>query len=467
MKLLHRISILLAALLLASCQTSLPDLLELNPTSVKFNSGSQSETINITANKNWSAVSSESWCRVSKSSGEGSEVPQKIQLTCESNSGYEARSCVITVTCGDLKKTINVTQSETTELNLDGQTYSISSAAQSIKIGVSSNKSYDVFIDKNYASWIKQTKAGGLTSSTVILDIAENNTDTARRGSVTISTTDGSKSVSVTIQQSEKLALILSAEKMELSGDACEISVDFRTNLTDYVIDTGSYNWITYLDTKSLSDKTATFAIAENPSFDSARSGEIIFKDKAAGVEEHLVIIQAKRSLFDIGSGEISLTYHEQTFSINVESSMGVEASIPAEYSSWLTTVGTKGAETYLLKFKVSENESSSNRVGRIDLRGNDGTTKSVNVTQMYQGGMMYAITFNGTTFPQITSDEEETPDYHFHVDYGDGCSSRDKDAPEHEFKTPGTHIVTISSSDIYYIRIPLKGVVDINLSAN
>ena len=157
-------------LLFSSCEKE--TILTVNQASLSFNNSGGSQTVNIVANKVWSASSNQSWCKVSPSSGDGSDNSNiTLSLSCDANTTYDARTCTITITCEELTKTISVSQAEGDGLVVSQTEYSISNQEQLITLSVQSNVDYTVI---SRIPWITSLHSKGLSNSSVTLSVAEN-----------------------------------------------------------------------------------------------------------------------------------------------------------------------------------------------------------------------------------------------------------------------------------------------------
>ena len=73
-------------------------ILSVSNTSFSFEEEGGVATLSITTNNLWRASSSQSWCKLSMSSGDASDLSSaSISIICEANQSYEERSCTITV----------------------------------------------------------------------------------------------------------------------------------------------------------------------------------------------------------------------------------------------------------------------------------------------------------------------------------------------------------------------------------
>lgn len=82
--------------------------LNVSSASVSFGAQASSTTITVEANDNWTATSDADWCKVSPASGD--PETSTLTISTDTNSSKESREATVTVTSGDLYKTIKVDQ---------------------------------------------------------------------------------------------------------------------------------------------------------------------------------------------------------------------------------------------------------------------------------------------------------------------------------------------------------------------
>lgn len=104
------ILILGAMVSLASCQKA-PFIEIEGAGDIQFSEYEEAASLSFSANREWKIISSESWCKVTPSSGGPSDSPITVNVNCEQNPKNELRECILTVQVDDIKKTVLVRQS--------------------------------------------------------------------------------------------------------------------------------------------------------------------------------------------------------------------------------------------------------------------------------------------------------------------------------------------------------------------
>ena len=92
---------------IAVTQAGANPTLQLNMTSMAFDSSGSSESFSITSNTNWTVESNRSWCTLSSSSGLDDGT---ITVRVSENTSTDSRTATVTVRVGDISQTIAITQ---------------------------------------------------------------------------------------------------------------------------------------------------------------------------------------------------------------------------------------------------------------------------------------------------------------------------------------------------------------------
>lgn len=159
-------------LLILSCQKDEEPSLTINKTEMEVSSTRSAEIITFTANKDWTAKSSESWCTLSQTSG--SKSVNRISIIVAANETFGARSCIVTFKVGGLTKAIKVNQTQQDGIILSANTQKISNESQSLKIEVKTNVEIEIIIPEAAKNWVSYTPTRALRTEIVLLNIAEN-----------------------------------------------------------------------------------------------------------------------------------------------------------------------------------------------------------------------------------------------------------------------------------------------------
>lgn len=178
----HALVLLCAVLLLFSCQKA-PELTLTGPTSIELSEDGGSGSITFTANRDWSASSSDSWVSISPSSGTASDGPVTVNVRCNANTTYDDRTATVTIKMEELSQTVTVRQPVNLGIVVPTQSFDLQSDSKTIEVEVQANVQYTV---STSADWIKQTSTKGLTSNKLVFCIEENTSYKARKAEIKI-----------------------------------------------------------------------------------------------------------------------------------------------------------------------------------------------------------------------------------------------------------------------------------------
>ena len=170
-----------------------------NPSSLTFAYNAPSgQNVTVTTNQgSWSAVSSDSWCTLSTSSGTSG---QSFTVTCNTNGGFVPRSATITVIAGGLTEYVTVTQMPTLSLNVSPTSLTFANTANG------SSSSQNVAVTTNVLSWtytVTGTNAANFSvtksgDNLIVYPTSANSSATARTATITVTAGDLTRTVSVT-----------------------------------------------------------------------------------------------------------------------------------------------------------------------------------------------------------------------------------------------------------------------------
>lgn len=193
-------SIFLAAtfLLLFGCEQE--TYLFVNEAPISFEEAGGSQAIDIIANKEWKVTTDGGWCKVSPSTGLGSENNIRITIQCEPNTSYDERSCNLTVICADARKTVSITQSPKGAIVIDKIDYELSYEAQTLIVSILENTEYQVQVNGDCQDWIQFAGTKGLVTSSFELLISENE---KREREGTVYVTSSSDVIALKIKQTD------------------------------------------------------------------------------------------------------------------------------------------------------------------------------------------------------------------------------------------------------------------------
>ena len=235
-------------------------------------------------------------------------------FTIDPSEEYDKREGKIIVKANGKEETVTVYQAGSGILTLTQNEFNINSSAQEIAIEISSN--FDYTVDLPSVDWIKEitSQTRGLSSHTVRLAIAENTNYDGRSAKIKFYDKNSDVSEEVTINQSQKNALLIDKKAYEFYEKGGALSIDINSNIAYSVsIDC---DWITdnQATTRGLEKTTRKFTVAEMTD-NTTREGTITFYNEESGISEKVTVKQMRSLYFDNSSLDL-LDGSEKTISI-------------------------------------------------------------------------------------------------------------------------------------------------------
>ncbi len=177
-------------------------------------------TLNVTATSQWSIENSASWLTATTNE-EGVLV-----LSFEGNEGPE-RTATVTLTCGEAKTVINITQEMGIRVEVAPTSLSFSPEGGTLEIGVSANVTWKASTTNK--DWLTVTSKNDI----VTVKAKANTAETERKGVVSITYSDGTSSnptsIDVEVVQSA-YSIVMLSEDIVLNSDQTSATVKFRAS---------------------------------------------------------------------------------------------------------------------------------------------------------------------------------------------------------------------------------------------
>lgn len=276
-----------------SCQKDEDPSLTITNAEINISDIRSTQVISFTANMDWSARSSASWCTISPTSGDASNT--RINVTVDANDTFDDRTSTITIMVGGLSKTVTVKQKSNEGIFVSTDKFDLSNESTTIEVGVEGNVEFDVSTSDNWIAW-DRTRA--LSSSKLYFDIEKNDSYDNRSGTITIQQKGGTLSKTIKVFQSQEDAIILSNKTQEVSSEGQILEVELKTNVDfEVLIPEAAIEWVSHTGTRALRTETLLLNIAENEASDDTRTTEVYVKNKATSLRDTLTIIQDKAAV--------------------------------------------------------------------------------------------------------------------------------------------------------------------------
>lgn len=238
-------------------------------------------------------------------------------------------------------------------------------------------------------SWCSVTPSRGETSPAVVtLTVTANETPDERNATLILKS--GTTTARMTFVQKQKDALTVTSNRIEVGAEGGNVTVEVKANTTfDYQIDEKAAQWLTAVQTRSMTSTQLYFTAAANESLQK-REGKIVIS--SGELSETVTVYQ------DGEQPGIILTQNKYTVgseggSVTVE----LRSNVPFDMrmldnASWLTEVGTRSVSTYTRRFEVAPNEDYDYRSARIAFFNEElGLADTVTITQVQKNAILVA----------------------------------------------------------------------------
>ena len=283
----YLIPVFTAILMLASCIVE-PDIIfsEGNIPSFEISSNGANQSFAFTATQPWSASSSASWCAISPASGEAGDF--RLSVKVEENTTPDPRQATITLQCGDVVRTVQVSQSQKDMMTLSKTSFEVAPEGGEITVSASCNVTVTAEVVKG-TEWISGGGTKALQVKDFVFKIAENKGEDDRAGEIEFKNAEAGISAKVTVSQKAVEVFELSSDKADVEAVGGSFSVTVRSSLSYSV--SSMPEWVKEVKGKAVSTKTHSFEVLENPDTE-IRSGIIVFCNES-GVCVPFTVTQA------------------------------------------------------------------------------------------------------------------------------------------------------------------------------
>ena len=262
--------------------------------------------------------------------------------------------------------------------------FDVSGDGGSQTIAFESNVNWTAKSSENWCS-ISSPSSGDESTKSITVALSANDTYDARSCTVTI--TAGTVSKTVSINQAQKEAIILTNKTQNLSSESHLLEVELKTNVDfEVIIPEAAKSWVSYTGTRALRTEILLINIATNDSYD-ARTADIYIKNKATDLQETLTINQSAHTGLLVTQNKYNLSNDAATIEVEVKANVEFDVIIANE---WITKTTTRGLPSTKINFNIAKNISHDNREGTIIIKQKNGTlTSTITVFQSQQDAII------------------------------------------------------------------------------
>ena len=372
---------LMAALAFVGCTDEGPDdggstqpqpqtTITLTTTALNFTTEGGSQNVTFTSSDDWTAQvlndRANDWCKLTPASGVAGNG--QITVTAAANATTDERSASIILKSGTVQKTIKVTQKQKDALTVTASKFEVAAEGGTVAIEVKANVDFSYSVDGASQSWIKYQTTRAMKTSTLVFDIAENDSRDKRQGTVTISS-GALKEVVTIYQEGAKPTIVISKSEYVIGSEGGSVAVEVKSNVDVSVELPSDVEWLSESTTRAMSTNTYYFDVAENTGYDQ-RSATIVFTNKADNLTEEVTITQTQKDAIVLANSEYYIGADGGALDFEIQTNVDIAVTISDDATGWIQQAETRGLETKALHFVIAACSAEESREGTITISG-------------------------------------------------------------------------------------------------
>ena len=221
---------------------------------------------------------------------------------------------------------------------------------------VTANGKWTATVDQ--PAWCSVVTSG----SKATVDVKKNDSNDERNTKVEFAC--GEKKAILTVTQKGQKALLVSSSKVPVTAKAQSVDIVVKSNVTYTAqIDEAAAEWISAGQSRSLTEKTHTFQIAENKT-NQKREGKIVFSGE--GLTETVNIYQeaGEAPQLVLTQNEYVLTDEQVEIKIELQSNTAYEMELPEV--DWIHENPSRALSTYTHFLTIDANTSVEKRTAQV-----------------------------------------------------------------------------------------------------
>lgn len=363
-------------------QSAAQPFILLQKNEIEFSGTENTETITVTANCKWKAVSSEPWLTITqqdnsfviKAAANGSDE-NRIATVSVSSSGKSHTTSTLTVR--QIPSSITAS-SEVLEFNNTAGSINVSITAETPWTAATSD------------SWINIEPSGGESgTSSILVNVSPNSSVKERTGYIVVSIGNYQR-ILIPVKQK---GIYIEATQSELSfaSTPSKLNLQIKSN-TDWAVSSVP-SWITISSDKGNGDAVLEVSAPDNPSI-TDRRGTIHITNEQLGIDINVAVTQ-KGKTFDINSTLLNFEDKASSQTIDIETDGTWNATTSDD---WITITPQTNSGKSTLTVSVTENTGDNERTGQINIAMCDKTT-TIFVTQK---GKFFTISDESLSYTSI-----------------------------------------------------------------
>lgn len=301
------------ALGIISCQDDPEPVLSVSQSSITFDAAStQAVTVNVNANYEWTASSSESWITLTPSVQKNVST---LSIKADNNNTYSERNAIITLYSKELTSTITVKQEQNNAIIVSENLYTLGKEGQTFSVNVKSNVDWIVEMPK--ADWISDVtnSTRALSEKNVSFKVMENDTYEIRTAAIILSDSKSGEKQTINVNQDcDYLLESLDATAINVKYEPSTSEIKVKSNVALEII-SGQEDWfkvtLPTITTGKLSTDAVKIEVSKNEGT-SIRNATLVIGNKNKSKELKINIKQTPSLAFEKESYEITIGKTEE-----------------------------------------------------------------------------------------------------------------------------------------------------------
>jgi len=300
--------------------------------------GMSGEVVTFSANYDWSVTTSDEWIKVTPDSGKAGDESQ-ITISLDRNDTYDVRNGKITIYVQELSIEVPISQQPKNGLALSTTEVALPQSGGAFDITVLSNVNFEYEIK---VDWISPAETRALAENKVRFEAEANSTTDPRTGEIVFK--GEGLTATLTVTQSQTNVVTLSTSTVEMEGEEGTFSVDVSANIDYEVAIEDGCDWISRVDSRSVTTSTLTFAVSKNET-EAARSATISISGE--DIEEtitvnqgYIVSIPNNTIYYTSTDGNVVEPYDTEVFNVKMLSNVYKNGQGVMTFDGEITTIG-------------------------------------------------------------------------------------------------------------------------------
>jgi hypothetical protein len=278
------------------------------------------------------------------------------------NTGVGKREGKITFSSGQTKETVTVYQDgEDPVMVLTKDRYEVGAEGDTIQIEIQSNADYEMQLPA--VNWIEEVQSRSVSTHTRYILIRPNDTYEERSAEICFVNKSTDETEKVTVVQKQKDGLLVTSDKVEVSNEGGDISIEVQSNI-DYVyeIEEAAQSWITKVESRGLTSHIETFNVAANYAI-GKREGKITFR--SGEHEETVTVYQGgEEPVLVLTQNQYEVGAEGDTLKIEIKSNADYEMQLPSV--DWMEEATTRTVSMHTHYIVIHPNDSYGQRSAEI-----------------------------------------------------------------------------------------------------